>query len=222
MLSGSTVSLRLYADDTAEYYADYSPMVLNYNINKELNIIKDWLTRNKLSINTVNTQALVMGTNTYKYDLKLGDTPVEIKDSLKILGVAIDSKLTYDEHLKIQLSKAYGKTRALCRIRRFISAHVMIQLYKRPLSVLPHLEYCGPVLVGITKSLSSKLEDANYYITHFRTLSGLSKSDSYESILKSINMRTLEHRRYYQVLLLLFKCIKNKGPNYINDFFKLR
>ena len=40
--------------------------------------------------------------------------------------------------------------------------HVMIQLYKA--FILPHLEYCGPVLIGITKTLSDKLEDANYYI----------------------------------------------------------
>ena len=79
----TTVPLRLYADDTTEYYADYSPMVLNY------------------IINTVKTQALVIGTNTYKYEFWLGDTPVKIKDSLKILGVIIDSNLTFEEHLKI-------------------------------------------------------------------------------------------------------------------------
>ena len=43
----------------------------------------------------LEAQALVIGTNTYKYELWLGDTPVEIKDSLKILGVIIDSNLTF-------------------------------------------------------------------------------------------------------------------------------
>ena len=53
---------------------------------------------------------------------------MEIKDSLKILGVIIDSNLTFEEHLKTQLNKAYGKTNALRRNRRFIPIHVMIQL----------------------------------------------------------------------------------------------
>ena len=79
---------------------------------------------------------------------------------------------------------------------------------------------CGPILIGITKSLSDKLEDANYYI--LRTLLGFSKSISYEYILKLINMRTLGQRRYFQVLVLLFRCIKENGPSYISEFFKLR
>ena len=66
--------------------------------------------------------------------------------------------------------------------------HVMIQLHKA--FILPHLNYCAPILIGITKSLSDKLEDANYYV--LRTLLGLSKSTTYDSILRLINTRTLE------------------------------
>ena len=122
------MSLRLYADDTTKYYADHSPMVLNHTITKELNAIIEWATVNHISINTVKTQALVVGTNTYKYEILSGDTPVEIKDSLKIPGVIIGSNLTFEEHLKTQLNKACAKTNVLRRIRRFIPMHVMIQL----------------------------------------------------------------------------------------------
>ena len=45
--------------------------------------------------------------------------------------------LTFEEHLKTQLNKAYAKTNALRRIRRFIPMHVMIQLYKA--FILPRL-----------------------------------------------------------------------------------
>ena len=48
-----------------------------FTINKELNAIKEWVIISHLSINTVKTQALVIGTSTYKYELWLGDTPVE-------------------------------------------------------------------------------------------------------------------------------------------------
>ena len=67
----------------------------NCAINKELNTIKEWVTVNHLSITTVKTRAFVIGTNTYKYELWLGDTPLEIQDSLKVLGVIIDSNLTF-------------------------------------------------------------------------------------------------------------------------------
>ena len=58
----------------------------------------------------------------------------------------------------------------------------MIKLYKA--FILSHLEYCGSILIGITESLSDKLEDANYFI--LRTSLGLPKSPSYDSIHRLI------------------------------------
>ena len=78
-------------------------------------------------------------------------------------------------------------------MRRYIPMHVMIQLYEA--FIRPHLEYCAPILIAITKSLSNKLEDANYYI--LRTLLGLPKSTTYDSVLISTNTRTLEQRKVF-------------------------
>ena len=35
-------------------------------------------------------------------------------------------------------------------------------------------------------------------------------------------MQLLEHRRYYQSLGLLSKCMKGNGPDYISNLFELR
>ena len=57
----------------------------------------------------------------------------------------------------------------------------MIRLYKA--YVLPHLEYCGPLFVGLGKVEEKKLEDINYY--SLRCILGLSSSVEYSTILKS-------------------------------------
>ena len=36
------------------------------------------------------------------------------------------------------------------------------------------------------------------------------------------NMQSLENRRYFQALVLLFKCIKNNGPSYISNLLEQR
>ena len=92
--------------------------------------------------------------------------------------------LTYKTHIKEQLTKAYAKGSALRRIRRFLEPDVMIRLYKT--FILPHLEYCGPLLVGIGKTQANKLDDANFYI--LRSILGLSKSNTYQSILRSTSV----------------------------------
>ena len=72
------------------------------------------------------------------------------------------------------------------------------------------------MLIGITKSLSDKLGDANYYI--LRELLRLPRSTSYDSVFRL----TLEERRFFHVLILLFISFNGNGPSYIKDFFKLR
>ena len=141
--------------------------------------------------------------------------PIEAKDSLKILGVIIDNKLTFDEHISTTLKKVYAKIGALRRLKKLIPPDVAIQLYKA--YILPHLEYCSPLLLGINKTLNSKLESANRYA--LRTLLNLGNNLDYESILSIVKLKSLEHRRFFSSLVLLFKCIKANGPKYISNFF---
>ena len=52
---------------------------------------------------------------------------------------------------------------------------VSLSLYKA--YILPHLEYCSPLLLGINKTLSSKLESVNKYA--LKTLLNLGNSVDY-------------------------------------------
>ena len=113
------------------------------------------------------------------------------------------------EHLSVQLSKAYPKTSALRRIRRFIPLDVMMTLYKT--FIAPHFEYCSPLLVGLGKVQCNRLEDANYSI--LRLLLGHAKSVPYEQLLTITDMSNLRQRRISQSLVLLYKCLYCNGPH---------
>ena len=97
---------------------------------------------------------------------------------------------------------------------------VMLALYKS--FILPHLECCSPLLLGVGKVQANKIEDANHYIHVLRTLTGHGKSLSYQELLNICKLETLECRKKQQSLMLLFKCIRNIGPKYIRDFFSIR
>ena len=58
------------------------------------------------------------------------------------------------------LKKVYAQIAALRRLKRFVMS---VRLYKA--YVLPHFEYCHPILLGMGKSLSKKMDSANHY-TH--------------------------------------------------------
>ena len=147
-------------------------------------------------IKDAKTQALLIGPRKYDFDLTLSGFGVTKVPSVRILGVELDSMLNSREHISSQLKKAYAKIAALRRIRRFVTMGVMLALYKS--FILPHLEYCSPLLLGLGRVQANKIEDANHYI--LRTLTGHGKSLSYQELLNICKLDTLECRKKQQSL----------------------
>ena len=98
-----------------------------------------------------------------------------------------------------QVKKACATASALRRIRRFISLDVMCRLYKA--YILPHLEYCCPLLLGVGRGHVKKLEGTNNYI--LRTILGYRKHTPYNHLLNMAGIRTLEERRKFQAQVLI-------------------
>ena len=161
---------------------------------------------------------MTLGKSQYPYNLFIGDKSIEIEPTLKILGVTLDRDLSLKPHVAIMLKKAYAQIAALWRIKRLVPLDVMIFLYKA--FVLPHLEYCCPLLLGIPKVLKNNIERTNHYAIN--TLLNLGNSATYDFRLAMADMDKLEQRHTLQSLILFFKCFKLDGPNYISKFFTPR
>ena len=63
----------------------------------------------------------------------------------------------------------------------------MINIYKA--FILPHLEYCSPLFVGMGTGQRNRLEDVNCYI--LKTLIGNNKTMSYDELLTTASMKSL-------------------------------
>ena len=94
----------------------------------------------------------------------------------------------------------------------------MIKLYKA--FVLPHFEYASPLFVGLSKGLSAKLESTNAFA--LRTLLNHSKLTAYEELLKIAHIKSLEHRRIEQALILVYESIYAQTAIYSRGMFLLR
>ena len=148
--------MRLYAYDTTTYASNRDIITLEIALNQDLNILVTWFSQNYLIVNSIKTQGMILGSHTHIPEFFIGDTKVELANSLKILGVTIDNKLTYREHISNMLKKVYAKIGVL---KRPMPHNMSLSLYKAYL--LPHFEYLSQLLIGINKTLSSKLESAN-------------------------------------------------------------
>ena len=92
----------MYADDTALYAMSNDIDELVDIMNKELVNVRDWLVRNKLSLNVSKTEFMVMGTRPRLAAVKDREVNVDINGerlkrvhSCKHLGVIVDENLTW-------------------------------------------------------------------------------------------------------------------------------
>ena len=117
----------------------------------DLEKLSHWLSANYLTMNNTKTQAMILGNSKYLFNLQTHDSQIEIRDSLKILGVTLDRNLSYKLHIKDLLSNVYPNVAALRRLKRLVPHDTIIRLYKA------YVVHYSPFLLGIHSLKSSCL-----------------------------------------------------------------
>ena len=137
-----------------------------------------------------------MGDNPPYYELFADRTrpPLEVVHDMKLLRLTIDeSPCLLKPMLNLYAKRLILKFAALRRVRKFIPSEVMVNIYKA--FILPHLEYCTPVLAGLSSGLSNKLELTNQYV--IRTLMNTSKLASYSDLRTHVDLKNLRASRIF-------------------------
>ena len=81
---------------------------------------------------------------------------INTTNSLKLLGVTIDSELNFSEHINKICKKASQKIGILMKLKNLIPTNAKLVLFKT--AILPHLTYCHLVWHFYRASDSRKIE----------------------------------------------------------------
>jgi len=68
---------------------------------------------------------------------------MEQKDSFKDLGIIVDEKLTFREHINEKINQAYAMLGIIKGNINYLNSNGFVLLYKN--MVRPHLDYCSSV-----------------------------------------------------------------------------
>ena len=136
----------LFADDTTVIIEGQNYNNLILTLNTELNKLDVWLQANKLTLNTDKTHYMVFHRARIKSQtgkISIRNNAIDEVKSTKFLGVIIDDKLKWTEHLqyiKNKISKSIG---ILIKIRPYLDKVTLRNLYFT--FVYPYLIYCVEV-----------------------------------------------------------------------------
>lgn len=116
-LISNTAQFTLFADDTTMACSGSSYPELIASVNHHLSLLYNWTVNNKLSLNTNKTSAILFTNRLSDVAVPLiisvNNTPVLCEKYLKFLGIYIDIKLDFSEHISYLCNKL-SKTAGVC------------------------------------------------------------------------------------------------------------
>ena len=125
----------MYAEDTAISLSSKSIDDLQNDLNLDLLELLDCLHANKLSLNVVKTQSLIIGSGQNISRIQgqpdalpsssIDDLEIETITNTKYLGVQIDSQLEWDKHIAIAKTKANRALGLIKSSKKFLPSDVL-------------------------------------------------------------------------------------------------
>ena len=158
----------LFADDAALIVSAHNLKHLARLLKKESNEFFDWLVSNKLTLNYQKTKYMIISRKgtpqklLKKMNLNINKNNIKQIDTMKYLGVLLDSALKWDKHLQnlvTKLSKANG---VFYKIRNLVPRKIILLLYNA--LVGSYLRYaitswgsCSPTLLSALQAAQNKI-----------------------------------------------------------------
>ena len=147
----------------------------------------------------------------YYIPTKLNDSPVQLCESQKHLGIIPNKHLNFHEHIERKI-KIFNK---LIGTIKYLSVHLPRKslLTKRKSFVRPHLDviYDNPVNESLIKKLEKVQFQACLAITE--AIQGTPR----ESLYKKLELESLQSRRWYRKTIFFSKILNDLTPKYLFD-----
>ena len=133
--------LQLYADDSVIMYSFKPTDNMQQALQNDVNEIMRWLERNCMALNVTKTNYVVFGPQRFycNVEIVVKDRVIERADSVRYLGLVIDSDLKWKSHISHVRRKVVPYCFALRRIRRCIPESAAWAIYYA--FIYPHFLY---------------------------------------------------------------------------------
>jgi hypothetical protein len=215
----SVLRLLLFADDTTLLNSNKDFNKLINCTNTELTLIADWFKANKLSINVDKTCYVLFGTKrmpeSANFNVILNGKQLNRVKYTKFLGLLIDDKLCWNEHLNYIGNKVSRGLGIIGRLKCLFPPHILMSLYYS--LIYPYLCYCCIVWGNAYPTALHHIEVLQNRAT--RLLTNSHYRASAEPLYKQLNLLQLRDLYTYQVLIFMFQAYHNSLPQSCRRYF---
>lgn len=197
----------LFADDL-KLYKTITTLDDSIELQNDLNALHFWCVENDIKLNIDKCKFIAFNNKSTMFDVDyhINHQVLEMVEEIKDLGVIIDRKLRFDQHINSMVNKAYKMLGFISRVTKDFTNMKCINMLYNSL-VRSNLEYCASVWNPHHTIRIQQLEKVQKKYTRHVWFKLHKPYENYEMRLKNLQMFTLEMRREYYDLCSLYAIV---------------
>ena len=216
----------LYADDMQIYcsFDPRNPDSLNEarsKLEKCVCELSQWLASNMLKLNEDKTEILVVSSSrlrpTGDMSLHIGNTTVDVSNTVKNLGVHFDQTLSMSDHVRRVCQIANFHLRNISHVRKYLTEDACNHAVRS--LVLSRLDYGNSLLANINASDVKRLQKIQNRAA--RLVLGARRREPSAPLLKQLHWLPVKERIDYKLALLVYKCMMSTAPLYLSSLLTM-
>ena len=193
-------------------------------------LISKWAYQWKMSFNPdpdKPAEEILFSRKTNQVDhppLSFNNNPVKRVEHHKHIGLVLDSKLNFANHITEKVTVARKWIGVIKHVSPYLPTHTLDEIYK--MRVRPHLDYCDVIFHSpvITHDFDSSLSLQNQMkileSTQYQAalaVSGCWKGTNTDKIYEELGWESLDQRRFFRRLVMFYKIVNNMTPCYLRE-----
>jgi hypothetical protein len=208
--------LRLFADDTNIFFSGNDINDITNTANTSLEILFNWFSANKLTINIEKTCYSIFGNNgDANPQIKLGETLIQRTQSTKYLGVYLDEKLNWKIHIDHLVGKLRKLTSILHYMSQFISENDVHRIYYA--YIFPHIKYAIEIYGSACKTALRPLQVVQNKL--IKILCKRSYDSSSSELLREKSILNCKHLNRLFTNIFVYKQQNNMLPDIFSRYY---
>ena len=146
-----------FADDKTIYSCSSNYEEATQKLSADTHLVLNWFRINSMVANPSKFQVMFLESNIDNNEITfmVEDKKVRSKTEVKLLGITIDDKLSFDKHISNLCSTGSNCLRALSRIRKFLSLEQAKRLSEA--YIMSTFKYCPLIWMFCNKTANNQI-----------------------------------------------------------------
>ena len=204
----------MYADDIVLITTGNTYAESERKLALDVEATNQWCLKNCLTVNKKKTKVMRITRNRITgvipaLNISIGDNVLEDVQTYRYLGITVDSRFTFKPHVNNLLRTVSHKVTLLGRIKKYLDENESLLIYKQ--TVVPYCDYASFTTECTVEDLVTKLQRLQNRALRICRFGYMFERSSATALHEHFKIQELKHRRYTQLLLMMYKQSKTKG-----------